>query len=230
MGAETALSINGEVKNPKKTIPKDIRTSILLILAFYILIQTISQGILGDALSSLKENTLGEVAYTIIGPVGFTLLTIGAAVSMFGALSSDILSMPRILFGASKDKTIPFNKLSLIHKKFEPPYVAIIVYVSLDLLFDSLGGFKQLAILSSASVLLIYLLISLAVIKLRKMEKGKLNSETFKIKGGLLVPITSALVILWFLSNLSNKEIAVLILTIIFLSLVYYIKTLFKKY
>jgi len=98
------------------------------------------------------------------------------------------------------------------------------------LLFDSLGGFKQLAILSSASVLLIYLLISLAVIKLRKMEKGKLNSETFKIKGGLLVPITSALVILWFLSNLSNKEIAVLILTIIFLSLVYYIKTLFKKY
>ena len=222
-GAEVGLSISGEVKNPKKTIPNAIRLSIVSVLIIYILIQTISQGVLGTSLASFKENPLAEVANHIIGPIGFTLITIGAAVSMFGNLSSEILSVPRVLFAASKDNVIPLKKLSTIHKKYATPYVSIIIYASLGLLFASVGGFKQLAIISSASSLLIYLGVSLATIKLRREKNAVSSTELFRIPGGYTVPILSSIVIIWLISNLSKNEFTGVGLFIIVLTIVYFL-------
>jgi len=222
-GAESGLSISGEVKNPKKTIPNAIRLSIVGILIVYILIQTISQGILGASLATFKENPLAEVANHIIGPIGFTLITIGAAVSMFGTLSSAILSVPRVLFAASIDNVIPLKGLSSIHKKYTTPYVSIIVYASLGLLFASIGGFKQLAVISSASTLLIYLGVSLATIKLRRDKSSEPSTELFRIPGGYTVPILSSIVVIWLLSNLTNNEFKSVGLFILVLTIVYFL-------
>ncbi len=227
-GAETALSVSGEVRNPQKNIPNAIRNAILIVLLFYILIQTVSQGVLGDSLASFNENPLGEVASQILGPIGFTLLTIGAAVSMFGTVSSGNLSMPRVLFGASRDKILPINELSFIHKRYKTPFVAIITYSCLAFLFASFGGFNQLAILSSASILLIYLGVSIAVIKLRKTDKSNNKVNTFRIRGGLIVPIISSVLIIWFLSHLKKDELIVMFLSVVFLSIIYFLRKSIK--
>lgn len=229
-GAESGLSISGEVKNPNKTIPRAILISIMTVLLIYIMIQTAAQGVLGDALSNFKENPLGEVASKIFGPIGFTLITIGAIVSMFGNLSSEILSMPRMLYRAAKDNVIPINQAALVHKKYTTPYIAIIIYVGLCILFATFGGFKQLAILSSASILLIYLGVAVAVIKLRIKEGSKSSSDSFRIPGGYAVPIMAILVILFFLSNLSLTELVGITTFIVLLTLTYYIvKAMNKK-
>ncbi len=228
-GAESALSINGEVKNPQKIIPRAILISVTIILILYILIQTVAQGVLGDSLTSFQENPLGELANFIFGPIGLTLITIGAGVSMFGALSSAILGTPRILYSASKDRVIPITILSSVHKKYVTPYVAIIVYAATGFLFASLGGFKQLAILSSAAILIIYLGVALAVIKLRMKKNNASNSETFRIPGGYTIPILSVMIILYFLSNLTTNEIKASAIFIGVLSLIYFIIKKLKK-
>lgn len=229
IGAESALSVSGEVRNPQKTIPRAILISIFIIGAIYVIVQTVAQGVLGPSLPSFKDNPLGEVASHIFGPLGFTLLTIGAAVSMFGAISSDILSSPRIFFAASADKLIPVKSLSRIHPKYATPHIAIIVYVSLDFLFAAIGEFQQLAIISSASILLISFGISLATIKLRKDKKFAANNKTFKIPGGFAVPVLSSLVILWLLSNLSKNEILSFVTVIIIFTIIYFLTRLIRK-
>src|SRR5688500_4425808 len=98
-GAENSLGISGEVQNPKKTIPKGILISILIVVLLYGGIQLISQGILGDSLAMFGNAPLAEVAKQIMGPFGVTLMITGAAISMFGYLSGDILNMPRVIFG-----------------------------------------------------------------------------------------------------------------------------------
>lgn len=222
-GAGSALSVSGEVRNPQKTIPRAILFSTFIIGIIYVLVQTVSQGVLGQSLPLFTENPLGEVANQIFGPVGFTLLTVGAAVSMFGSISSKVLSVPRILFAASKDNVIPIKMLSKIHSKYTTPYISIITYTGMCFLFASLGGFKQLAIISSASSLLISLAISIATIKLRRDKNFISDSKAFKIPGGYTVPILSVAVILWFLSNLSENKILGLILFILLLTLVYFL-------
>lgn len=220
-GAESSLSISGEVKNPEKNIPRGIFLAILVVLVLYILLQTASIGVLGDTLATFQSNPLGAVANQVFGPVGFTLMTIGAAISMVGYLSSAILSMPRILFQASKDNVLPIPALKKIHKIFQTPYISIITYAGAGFLLAAIGAFEQLAIISSATVLLIYLGVSLAVMKLKK----EINSEkkTFKIPGGKLVPILSSMTIIYLLSNLAKNEFIVIISAIAILTLVYYI-------
>lgn len=221
IGAESALSVSGEVRHPKKSIPKAIFISISVILVIYIFIQLISQAIMGPELPEYTENTLGQVAGKIIGPIGLTLLTIGAGVSMFGNLSSEVLSIPRVLYAASKDRLIPIKILSKVHPKFATPYVAIIVYVSLDFLIASTGGFKQLIVVTSASILLIYLGVVIAVIKLRFTSEKHNKRDHFRIPGGLIVPVLTVLVIAWFLSNLKQNELYGIAIFLVILSLIY---------
>jgi amino acid transporter len=223
-GAENSLSIGGEVKNPRKTIPRAVFFGVSCVLVVYILIQTVAQGVLGDSLPDFKESPLSTLAETVIGPVGFTLLTIGAAVSMFGALSSDVLSIPRVLFRASADRVLPFKALSKVHPKFATPYIAVICYASLDFIFATVGGFQQLAIISSASILLVYLGVSISVVKLRRRDKAKEKRNEFIIPGGYLVPILSSLIIMWLLSNLDKNQAIAIVIFVSFLTLIYFIK------
>ncbi len=225
-GAESSLSVGGEVKNPKKTVPKGIMLSFLIILLVYIAVQIVSQGILGDSFSSYKSAPLAEVAKRIMGPVGLTIMIAGAAISMFGYLSSDTLNMPRVLFRSAKDKVIPIKPLSVVHTRFATPYIAVIVFTSLGCFFSITGEFKQLAIFSSSSVLLVYLGVALSVIKLRQRKDDDLT--TFRIPGGYTIPVLSIITILWFLSNLTSPEMLGILIMIGALSAVFLLIKFFK--
>lgn len=225
-GAESSLSVGGEVRNPRKTVPKAILFGFLVILLLYISIQLVSQGILGNSFSSYTDAPLAEVAKRVMGPFGVTLMILGAAISMFGYLSGDTLNMPRVLFRTAKDRIIPIKSLAKVHPKFATPYVAVIAYTVLGCFFAITGEFKQLAILSSSSVLLVYMGVALSVLKLRLHEKP--NQKTFRIPGGFIVPILAVVTILWFLSSLTWQEIVGILIALAILSLIYFLLRLFK--
>ena len=93
VGAETGLNVSGEIKNPQKTIPKGIMLSALTVVLLYTLIQVTAQGVLGETLPHFKDAPLAEVGKTMIGPLGATLVIVGACFSMFGNLSGFALNM-----------------------------------------------------------------------------------------------------------------------------------------
>jgi amino acid transporter len=226
-GAENSLSVSGEVKTPEKTIPGSILIGTVIVLLVYLGVQMVAQGVLGQSLSSFKKAPLAETAKNIMGPFGVTIMILGAAISMFGYLSSDILNMPRVLFRSAIDGVIPIKSLAKIHPRFATPYISIIAFTTLGCVLSIAGGFRQLAILSTSSVLLIYLGVALAVIKLR--VKNKPGVATFKIPGGLIVPVLSVLIIIWFLTNLTGKEVIGISIFLVVLSVVYYMLTFLKK-
>lgn len=221
-GAETALNVGGEIRNPKKTIPAGIIISITVIVVLYLFIQIIAQGVLGNALADFTDAPLAEVATRILGPAGGTIILIGAAVSMFGFLSGEILNMPRLIYQASKDGVIIPSWLASVHPKFATPYIAIPAYAALGCGLSIWGDFEQLAILASASMLLIYFGVSLSVIKLRISEGKKMN-DSFRIPGGYTIPIFVIIVILWFLSNLPIEELTGMAIFIAFWTIVFFV-------
>ncbi len=226
-GGDAGLTVGGEIKNPQKTVPKAIFIGISFVLLLYILIQTVSQGVLGSELPQFKEAPLAETAKIVFGPVGYTILFIGAGISMFGMLSGEILNLPRVIFGLARDRVIPLDKLALIHPKFKTPYLAIMLYAGLGFTMAAAGGFRQLAVIASASMLLVYFGVSLSVIKLRKMKETEPGE--FKIPFGYTVPILSAGIILYFLSHLTGYEMTGTLLFIAALTLIYFILKFFEK-
>ena len=95
-------------------------------------------------------------------------------------------------------------------------------------IFSISGGFKQLAVLASAAILLIYLAVILATIKLR-MKKQDTAEKTFRAPGGLVTPLIGIAAIVWLLSSLSKWEILSTIIFIASVSVLYFVTKQFKK-
>jgi APA family basic amino acid/polyamine antiporter len=224
-GFETSLGSSGEIEDPKRTVPRGIMLGGAIVFMVYILIQIVTQGVLGAQISEFKGAPLAAVAQNIVGPVGVTVLVIAASISCLGNTSGDVMATPRLLFAGAEDGLFP-KFLAKVHPRFATPYLAVITYASLIFLFSVSGGFKQLAVLASGSLLLIYLGVILAMIKLRT-KKGQAAEKAFKVPGGLSVPFIAIAAIAWLLSHLSSKEI---LSTIIFIAVVCVIYFLMKKF
>lgn len=219
VGAETALNVSGEIKKPEKTIPKGIILSMFIVVVLYILIQLTVQGILGKSITDFRSAPLVEVGRRMFGPVGAYIVLVGASFSMFGNISGMILNMPRILFAAARDKVFKPQALANVHPEFKTPHVSIIVYAVMGFIFASIGEFKQLAILSSASYLIIYLGVVLAMMRFRLKKPGEKLS--YRVPGGYIIPVISIITIIWVLSNLPLKELVAMVLFIVILTVIY---------
>lgn len=204
-GGEGGLQVGGEIKKPERTVPKAILITVGFVVLFYILVQIVVSGVLGNALDPKSATPLVHTAQIVLGSFGFTLLFAGAAISMFGSVSGNVLNLPRCVFAISRDNILPIPSLKKIHSKYATPHISIIVTIILSCAFTLAGGFQTLAVFSVAGVLLIYLSLSFVVLKFRKMETMK--NKGFTIPGGALVPILSMIITLVFLSQLAGKEL-----------------------
>lgn len=214
-GFETSLGISGELKNPKRTVPLGLLLGGIVIISIYLLLQTVTQGVLGSTMVNFKAAPLAAVANEIIGPVGATVLLITAAISCFGSVSGDVLATPRMLFAGAKDGLFP-KYLASVHSKYATPHLAVITYASLIFIFSISGGFKQLAILASCAILLIYLAVIVAMVVLRTRMEDQAE-KTFRVPGGWFIPLLGIVAIIWLLASLTKWE---LFSTIIFIALI----------
>ncbi|MBS1729536.1 MAG: amino acid permease [Bacteroidetes bacterium] len=220
LGGETGLSVGGEIKNPERTVPRAVVISILFLIVFYIAIQTIAQAVLGADLPKEIAAPLAVAAKIIFGAFGFTFILAGTAVSMFGNISGQILNNPRNLFAVARDGILPVAAFQKIHKKYATPYISILAYTVLCFLFAVSGGFQTLAVLSVAGALLVYLAVSLAVLKFRKMPEMK--SKGFTAPGGMVVPLLSIAICLFFLYHLKANEMISVVVFIAIATVLYF--------
>ena len=229
LGIESALNISGEIKNPKKNIPKGIFLGVAGILLIYLFIQFVAQGVLGVQLNANEKEPLALLAKNLIGPIGGILILATTILSILGTISGDILTSPRLLFAASQDKLIP-DFLSRLHPKFATPYWSIILFSAATIFFAATGSFKQLVVYVTSSVLLIYLSVILATIRLRYKKDltvpvvdDNVTESGFKMPGGLVIPVLAIATICWLLSHITLSEIIVFIVFFTVLILIYFI-------
>jgi len=204
-GAESALSASGEIKNPTKTVPMGLFLGLVGILVLYVGLQTVSQGVLGPELANNTDAPLAAAARVVFGNWGANMLLVAGVISIYATISGDMLNAPRVVFASARDGNLP-KILSRIHPQYKTPYTAIIFMSSVVCAFALSGSFEKLAVVASGSILLIYLGVSLAVIRIR-LRDGLPKPEEFKLPFGLTIPILSVTVIGWLLLQLTGEEV-----------------------
>jgi APA family basic amino acid/polyamine antiporter len=227
LGFEGPVSNGGEIKNPKRTVPLGLFWGVSAVLVLYIAIQLVTQGVLGAGIETYKEAPLAAVAGIALGKSGFVLIVVVTAISMLGSLAGEILSIPRILFAGARDGLLP-KPLAKVHPRFLTPHIAIVFYTALGFLFAISGGFRQLATIASAAVLIIYLGVVLASIKLRNKQVDS-TEKTFRVPGGIIVQLLASAGIIWLLSNLAQQELIGIVIFIAVFSLIYLVNKLVRK-
>jgi len=210
-GAECALSASGEIKNPAKTVPFGLLFGLGGLLVLYVGLQSVAQGVLGPELANNTEAPLVAVATEVFGDWGGKMLIAGAVISIYGALSGDMLGGPRVIFASSLDKNLP-KFLGKVHPKYKTPYVAIICFAIVIGVFALSGTFKYLAIVATGSLLLIDLGVSLAVLRLRQRD-GLPKDGQFRLPFGPVIPLLSCVVVGWLLLQVpANEAVSIAVL------------------
>lgn len=163
-GMETVLGASGEVARPERTIPRALILAMAIILALYLAIQIVAQGLLGAALPGSAE-PLAQAIGTV-RPELVLVIAVGAALSRGGWLFSDVLGAPRMPFAFARDGLLPavLGRVSAA----QVPANAILLHVALALALALVGSFGPLVLLSGLFTVPIYIGACLAALKLRR--------------------------------------------------------------
>jgi amino acid transporter len=203
IGVEGGLNASGEVKEPSRTVPRAVGMAFVLVSALYVGLQLVSQGILGSDLATSKA-PLVDAAVAAFGPWGGKCLGVAAVLSAIGYLSADMLCSPRIFYALAESGQLP-RKLAAVHPRFGTPVIALVVYSTLAFVTAISGSFRELAIVSSCGTLLLYLICSLGLLRLRKRNIA-MAGEPFRAPGGPFVPLLATAIMIWMLTTLEFKE------------------------
>lgn len=226
LGGELALSIGGEMKNPKRTAPLGFVIGIFGVVLIFCLIHMAVQGVLGQALIENQEAPLAELAKKLAGNTGFLLILIVSFIAVWSTFSSIFLLKNRILYAGAVDGILP-KVFAKLHPKYGTPAIAILFLAILELVIASTGSFRYLLVLVTAASILIYFGVILAFFKFRTQNKNP-GPEVFKVKGGYFIGTFALIALAWIFSRLQWTEIQGVFISLGFLIILYYILNYFK--
>ncbi len=219
-GIEGSLLPSGEVKHPARTVPRAAFLALGAATLLYLAVQFVALGIQGTELAHERVTPLANAAGAIVGPIGRVVIIVGAAISMFGYLSANVLSEPRGFFALSRDGFLP-RVFAAVHAKFHTPYVAIIAYGGLVVAIAVSGTFEQLAIFANLAALTLYFLCAIAVWVLRRRDV-RTDGEPFLAPGGAFVPVAACVSIAWMFYETVQPHQLVWLAALLSLGLVLY--------
>ncbi len=227
LGAEIALISSGEIRNPARTVPAALFIALGFTTAFYLAIQLVAQGVLGDQLKDFANAPLAQAASRFLGPAGVTLMLVGAVISMFGYVSGDMLGTPRSLFAFGRDGLLP-RVFAAVHPRYHTPYVAIAVHAAVIFLLAANGTFGKLVLVANVASLSLYLMGCLAAFELWRRDV-RLAEKPFSFPGAGLVPLGGAAVVIWLLSHATIEEFVAEAIVIGLAALAYGVRALGRR-
>ena len=217
-GLESALTPSGEIRDPARTVPRGMGGAVVVLVVLYVALQLTTQGLLGPELASNADAPLAAAAERVAGGPGRALLVACTALAVFGTLAGDVLASPRALLAAAGSGALP-TALGRVHPRFRTPAVAIICYSVLALVLAASGAFRQLAVLASMSLLIVYLAVALATLRFRRTEP--FAPGAFRLPGGPVVPLLASATVLWLLAHSTRTESAAVALLLALASVWY---------
>ena len=200
-GFESVLVNSGEVKNPEKNLPFALFLAALIIAGIYMLIQIVSIGTLPTLASTDKP--LADAAGLFMGKTGAIIIALGAMFSVSGTLNAIMLVGSRLPFAFSEEKQFP-AVFSFIHPKYKTPTWSLLLFMALTIMISLNYSFLSAASISAITRVMIYGIVCITLIILRKKNPGK--TGFFKIKYGNIVAILGVLLTLWLLTSATLEQ------------------------
>ncbi|MBC2047840.1 APC family permease [Listeria booriae] len=164
-------NIAGEMKNPKKDLPKAIVFGLTGVMLVYLLINIAYLFVMPAASLAATATPASDVANVIFGSIGGKLITIGILISVFGTINGYTMTGIRIPYAMALDNQLPFsNWFQKLGKKSSVPYNGGIIILIISVIMIFTGGFNQLTDMLIFVIWIFYTLTFIAVFVLRKRE------------------------------------------------------------
>jgi APA family basic amino acid/polyamine antiporter len=216
-GFEISTIPSDEIRDPGKTIPKAIIFGIAIVSVFYLTTNIILFGVRPSALLAKDTAPLASASAAVLSAsvalalLGGAIVGVGALISVAGSDESGMIGTSRLAYALAIDGLFP-SVFAKIHRKFQTPYLAVIIQAVTALIASIVGGLNGvnggLNMLIATSVFFMavaYVATSASIFSLRK----KVGKPKFELKGGLLIPILGVIFSLYLITQCTLIEIAI---------------------
>jgi basic amino acid/polyamine antiporter, APA family len=203
-GIETALAPSGEVRNPTNVIPKAALVGVGIVIALYVGLQWVAQGVLGGTLIGNKA-PLAALA-DVIAPGAGRWLVFVASASLFGCMQGDLLGSSRLLYALARDGFLPARFASLT-KARHIPLPALIGHALAAWLAACAGNFTRLVLVSGGAFCFVYIASCAAAWELQRRDVAQVQTEKpLRLPGGPILPRLSIAALCGVLLTLEREE------------------------
>lgn len=179
-GFEGGLLSAGEVHDPRRAVPFALFTALAVTCVVYALVQIVTQAALPAAATAPRP--LADAARVFLGGWGAAFISMGALVSIYGYLSSQMLNAPRLSFALAEGGDFPafFAK---VHPAFCTPWVSILLYALLGWTLAAVADFRWNATISAVGRMFTYAAVCGALPVLRRRHPER---PAFRVRFGWL--------------------------------------------
>jgi basic amino acid/polyamine antiporter, APA family len=181
-GWQTTNFIAGEIKDPRKNLPRALLMGVAGVIVLYVMVNLVSVRALGPdglANTTVPATTVMRLA---LGQRGATLIALGIAISTLGFLSQSILTAPRVYF-AMADDGLFFRGVASVNARMHVPVVAIVLQSIWTAVVALSGRYDQILNYVVSMDFLFFGLTATCIFVLRRREQQSSASSNETIAG-----------------------------------------------
>ena len=153
-GFELIANTAGEVRKPRKTLPRAYYSAVGFVILLYVLIAAVTVGNLPvDRIVQAKDYALAEAARPFLGPFGYLLITVAALLSTMSAINATLYGATRLSYAIAKDGELP----EILERKiWNRPAEGLLITTGATLVVANLFDLSSISTMGSAGFLLIF--------------------------------------------------------------------------
>jgi len=142
-GWQTAAFLDGELKDPRRSLPIALVLGVLGVVALYVLVTVAALHVLGPVGLASSTTPASDMMRVIAGPLGSRLVAVAIAISTLGFLSNSVLTTPRIFYAMAEDGLF-FKQFAWLHPKTCVPIYGLAVQCIATALITFSGRYDQI--------------------------------------------------------------------------------------
>ncbi len=142
-GWQTACFVAGELKEPRRDLPRALVLGVIGITLLYVSVNFICVRALGVNGLAETHTPASAVMRAAMGQRGATLIALGIAVSTLGFLSQSVLTAPRVYFAMAQDGVF-FRQLAWVSPRTRVPVIAITLQSIWTVVILLTGRYEQI--------------------------------------------------------------------------------------
>ncbi|MHA3683870.1 APC family permease [Leucobacter sp. HY1910] len=207
VGLDAVATAGDEAKNPKRNLPIALMSALAVVTTVYVLVAVVGLGAQASGDFAGQSAGLSAILENIVGATWpGTVVAAGAVISIFSVTLVVLYGQTRILFTMSRDGMAPkiFQK---VNPRTQTPVANTIIVSIIVAVLAGVLPINFLAEMTSIGTLAAFLVVSIAVMVLRKREPDL--ERKFRVPLYPVVPILSIIGCLWIIKDLRPITIIV---------------------
>ena len=189
-GSSNMINIAGEIKDPRKNIPRSLFVGLFTCIIIYMLITSAMIYLLPMDEMAKSQLVASDAAEKAFGNIGGGIVAFLICLSVLGVTNASILASPRMTFAMAQEGSF-FAFAGRVHPRFQTPGNALLLHLFWMIVMVFSGSFDILANMYIFVTWLFNLLLIGGVFVLRKKMPDA--ERPYKIWGYPWIPIIALL-------------------------------------